>query len=87
MSTRGGARATGASATDEALVEAARTGDHGALDVLLRRHHDRIHAVCRRLAGNEADALDATQEALLAVVRGLPRFDGRAAGPLRCIVR
>ena len=36
-------------------------------------------AVCRRLAGNEADALDATQEALLAVVRGLPRFDGRAA--------
>jgi RNA polymerase sigma-70 factor (ECF subfamily) len=79
LSTRGRARATGASATDEALVEAARTGDRGALDVLLRRHHDRIHAVCRRLAGNEADALDATQEALLAVVRGLPRFDGRAA--------
>jgi RNA polymerase sigma-70 factor (ECF subfamily) len=31
------------------------------------------------LAGNHADASDATQEALLAVVRGLPRFDGRAA--------
>lgn len=46
---------------------------------MLRRHHDRIHAVCRRLAGNEADALDATQEALIAIVRGLPRFDGRAA--------
>ena len=29
--------------------------------------------------GNQADALDATQEALIAVVRGLPRFDGRAA--------
>jgi RNA polymerase sigma-70 factor (ECF subfamily) len=28
---------------------------------------------------NDADALDALQEALLAVVRGLPRFDGRAA--------
>jgi RNA polymerase sigma-70 factor (ECF subfamily) len=38
-----------------------------------------VLAVCRRLAGNEADALDATQEALLAIVRGLPRFDGRAA--------
>lgn len=27
---------------------------------------------------NEADAQDATQEALIALVRGLPRFDGRA---------
>jgi RNA polymerase sigma-70 factor (ECF subfamily) len=31
------------------------------------------------LAGNDADAADATQEALLAIVRGLPRYDGRAA--------
>lgn len=31
------------------------------------------------MAGNEADALDAAQEALIAVVRGLPKFDGRAA--------
>jgi RNA polymerase sigma-70 factor (ECF subfamily) len=35
--------------------------------------------VCRRLAGNEADALDATQDALLAIARGIRRFDGRAA--------
>lgn len=35
--------------------------------------------MCRRLAGNDADALDATQEALLAIVRGLERFDGRSA--------
>ena len=35
--------------------------------------------MCRRLAGNEADALDATQEALIAIVRGIRRFDGRAA--------
>jgi len=59
-------------------VVAARDGDRAALDALLRRHHDRIHGLCRRLAGNEADALDATQEALIAVVRGLPRFDGRS---------
>jgi RNA polymerase sigma-70 factor (ECF subfamily) len=31
------------------------------------------------LTGNAADAADATQESLVAVVRGLPRFDGRAA--------
>jgi RNA polymerase sigma-70 factor (ECF subfamily) len=60
-------------------VSAAQAGDRTALDALLRRHHDRIHAVCRRLAGNEADALDATQEALIAIARGIRRFDGRAA--------
>ena len=45
---------------------------------MLRRHHDQIHAICRRLAGNDADAQDATQEALIAITRGLPRFHGRA---------
>lgn len=64
---------------DDALVAAAKRGDRTALDDLLRRHQARVYAVCRRLAGNDADALDATQEALLAAVRGLARFDGRAA--------
>ena len=45
---------------------------------MLRRHQDQIHAVCRRLAGNDADGQDATQEALIAIVRGLPRFGGKA---------
>lgn len=49
------------------------------MEALLRRHHDRIAALCRRLVGNDADAQDATQEALIAVVKGLRRFDGRAA--------
>ena len=65
--------------TDNELVLAARSGDRRALEQLLRRHHDRIWAIARRIVGNDADAADATQEALLAVVRGLPRFDGRAA--------
>lgn len=46
---------------------------------MLRKHQGRIYTICRRLAGNDADALDATQEAMLAIVRGLERFDGRAA--------
>jgi RNA polymerase sigma-70 factor (ECF subfamily) len=71
---------TGTTDTDDgALVAAAQDGDRTALDRLLRRHYDRIHGLCRRLTNNDADALDATQEALLAIVRGLARFDGRAA--------
>jgi RNA polymerase sigma-70 factor (ECF subfamily) len=65
--------------TDGELVVAAQAGDRDALDRLLRRHHDRIHGVCRRICGHDADAHDATQEALIAIVRGLSRFDGRAA--------
>ncbi|HET9444569.1 MAG TPA: RNA polymerase sigma factor, partial [Acidimicrobiales bacterium] len=57
----------------------AQAGDRRALDALLRRHVDRLHALCRRLLANEADAADATQEALMAVVRGLSGFDGRSA--------
>jgi len=60
-------------------VRAARGGDRQALEDLLRRHHDRLHALCRRLTGNDADALDATQEALIAVVRGIDRFDERSS--------
>lgn len=63
---------------DNALVAAAQHGDRDAMDRLLRRHYDRVHAVCRRITGNDADAADATQEALLSIVRGLHRFDGRS---------
>jgi len=60
------------------LVDAARAGDRRAIDRLLRSHQAQLHAVCRRITGNDVDALDATQEAMIAIVRGLPRFDGRA---------
>ena len=65
--------------SDHELVGLARTGDRAALEVLLRRHHTRIHLLCRRLCADRGDAEDATQEALIAIVRGLPRYDGRAA--------
>jgi RNA polymerase sigma-70 factor (ECF subfamily) len=64
---------------DTELVRAAQAGDRSALDRLLRAHVDRIHALCRRLCPGRADAEDATQDALMAVVRGLPRFDGRSS--------
>jgi RNA polymerase sigma-70 factor (ECF subfamily) len=65
-------------ASDEAIVKRAQAGDRDALEALLRRHYDRIYTVCRRMTGNDADAADAAQEALIAVARGLPGFDDRS---------
>ncbi len=60
------------------LVQYAQEGSESALDTLLRRHYNQIYAICRRLTGNEADALDATQEALIILMRRIDRFDGRS---------
>ncbi len=64
---------------DAELVRAAQAGDRAAMDALLRRHYDRVHAVCRRIAGSTRDADDATQEAMISIVRAIGRFDGRSA--------
>jgi RNA polymerase sigma-70 factor, ECF subfamily len=63
---------------DEQLAAAAAGGDRRALELLLDRHADRVHAVCRRIVLNPEDALDATQEAMIAIARGIGRFDGRS---------
>ena len=61
------------------LVLAARSGDRSATERLLSEHYDRVWKVCRRILGNDADAADATQEAMIAIVKGLDRFDGRSS--------
>ena len=69
----------GATPDDGPLVDRAREGDRAALEALLRRYHDRVHLICLRLCRDRDDADDAAQDALVAIVRGLPRFDGRSA--------
>jgi RNA polymerase sigma-70 factor (ECF subfamily) len=66
------------SGPDEDLVARAAAGERAALEALLARHADRVHAVCRRILRDPDDALDATQEALLAIAKGLAGFDRRA---------
>lgn len=61
-----------------ALVAGARRGDRADLEDLLQASYGYAFPVCRRIVGNDPDACDATQEAMIAVVRGLPRFDGRS---------
>lgn len=53
-------------------------GDADATDALLRLHYDTVRAVCHRIVINRADAEDATQLALISIVRALPGFDGRS---------
>lgn len=62
----------------DAEVVKAQQGDKQALDRLLRANYDRLFAVCRRLTGNDSDAADACQEALIAIVRNIGKFDGRS---------
>ena len=63
---------------DELLVRRAQRGDQKAVDSLLREHYDSVRAVCHRIVINSDDADDATQMALIAIVRALPSFDGRS---------
>jgi len=63
---------------DDQLAAAAANGDRVALDELLRRHAGLIHAVCRRVLADPDDALDASQDALVAIARRIDTFDGRA---------
>jgi RNA polymerase sigma-70 factor (ECF subfamily) len=77
-------RPPGDDASDETLILGALAGDRDAMEALLRRHHDRIAAVCRRITADPDDAADCTQEALIAVVRGLPSFDHRSAFSTWC---
>jgi RNA polymerase sigma-70 factor (ECF subfamily) len=65
--------------TDVVLVASAQRGERVALDELLRRHHERIYAVCRRITTHDADAADATQQALIAIAKGIARFDGTSS--------
>ena len=55
-------------------MRSAQDGDQRALDTLLRRHYNQMYAICRRMTGNDADAADATQEALITITKRLDRF-------------
>lgn len=63
---------------DEVLLKRAQRGDQKSVDKLLREHYDTVRAVCHRIIINSADADDATQMALISIVRALPSFDGRS---------
>lgn len=69
-----------AAADDEerALVERLRRGDGDAYETIVRRFGGRLIATARRMLGNDHDAEDALQEALLSAFRHVDQFAGQA---------
>jgi RNA polymerase sigma-70 factor, ECF subfamily len=67
---------------DDELVRRARTGDSAAFGVLVDTRIDRCYRLAFSILSNDADAADATQDALVSAWRQLPRlrdtavFDG-----------
>jgi RNA polymerase sigma-70 factor (ECF subfamily) len=62
----------------DALVDAARGGDRGAFDRLVRATYTGTYTLAFRLTGHEDDAHDVAQEAYLRAYRSLRRFRGDA---------
>ncbi len=58
------------------LIDQVRRGDRGALGELLEAYHRRVYHVVLRMVGDEADAADLTQEAMLKAVRHIDGFKG-----------
>jgi len=66
-------------ADDPALVARARRGDVDAFAALYRSHGARVYALCLRLAGDEAGAVELTQDVFVRAWEALPRFRGESA--------
>jgi RNA polymerase sigma-70 factor, ECF subfamily len=63
--------------TDAALVRAAQRGSAGAYDELFARHWPRAYRAACLVCGDADAAEDVAQEAFLAAIRALDRFDRR----------
>lgn len=67
-----------------AEIDRARRGEPSARALLIRTYQDRVYAVCRALAGE--DARDCAQETFLKVLTGLDRFDTSRPTPLGAFI-
>ena len=62
--------------SDAELLARFTAGDREALEALFQRHRLPAYRIAYRLLGNEADALDATQEGFIKVLTHLGSFQG-----------
>lgn len=69
---------TGVQTPDETLVRCARAGNGSSCEELFHRYRSDSYRYAYRLLGNEQDALDVVQEAMLKAFAALADFDGRS---------
>jgi RNA polymerase sigma-70 factor (ECF subfamily) len=72
------AATTGVQTPDELLVRRARDGEGAACAELFHRHRNDAYRLAYRHLGNEQDALDVVQEAMVKAFSALGDFDGRS---------
>lgn len=60
------------------LLEALRAGDDAAFETMVRAFGGRLLATTRRLLRNEADAMDAVQDAFLQAFKSIDSFEGQS---------
>jgi RNA polymerase sigma-70 factor (ECF subfamily) len=64
---------------DDPLIVRARNREQQAVTELVERHYLPVYAFLRRLAGNDTDAADLTQQTFARVWTALARFAGRSS--------
>jgi RNA polymerase sigma-70 factor (ECF subfamily) len=65
--------------SDVSLVDRAKAGDTEAFRVLVERHTRSVFRLAFRLTGNEHDADEVVQDAMIKAYRQLHRFESRAS--------
>jgi RNA polymerase sigma-70 factor (ECF subfamily) len=64
---------------EKLLLKRSQQGDVAAFEQLIAKHQTLAYNVAYRILGNEEDAKDATQEALIKVFRNINKFKGDAS--------
>jgi len=75
----GGEGAGGAARRMDAIVRRAQSGDVDAFELVYRSHASAIHALCRRMCGDDSEARELVQDVFVRAWERLPGFRGESA--------
>jgi RNA polymerase sigma-70 factor (ECF subfamily) len=62
----------------DAIVQRAQSGDVDAFEAVYRAHSPAIHALCRRMCGDDVEARDLVQDVFVRAWERLPSFRGQS---------
>jgi RNA polymerase sigma-70 factor (ECF subfamily) len=65
--------------TEQDLVARLRTGEAGALEVLMDRYASRVYRLAHGITGNAEDSEEVVQDVFLTISRKIHTFEGRSA--------